>query len=288
MPAGTSLNRAVRSSQWTARSTANSPGVHLFERFGIAARGVVYILIGVLTAQAALGRGGAVAGQSQALEAIYSQPHGRMLLTVITIGLFAYALYCFIKALLNTEGHKADAQGAAARVGNAAAGIAYAAMAWGAFQLIRGTATSIKGGSNASTQQHTAQALNLPFGRELVVIVGLIILVVAATQLYRAYTAKFQRHLDLGRVSTQAKTLVIRLGRFGYAARGVVFTIIGFFLVVAGLHRSAGTAKGASGALATLLAQPYGHVLAGIVALGFVAFGLYSFAEARYRRLGRA
>jgi hypothetical protein len=261
--------------------------VRLLERLGIAARGVVYILVGILTAQPALGRGGAVSDQSQALEKIFSQPNGRTLLSVITIGLFAYALYCFIRALFDTDGHGTDAIGAAARVAAAIAGIAYGALAWGAFQLIRGTAASMKG-SNASTQQHTAQVLKLPFGRELVIVVGVIVLVVAATQLYRAYTARFPRHLELGRLSTQARTWIVRLGRFGYAARGVVFAIIGFFLVVAGLHRSAAAAKGASGAVAELLAQPYGHLLAGIVALGFVAFGLYSLAEARYRRLGRA
>jgi len=287
MAVRTSAKNGARSAQGTARSTANSPAVRLLERLGIAARGIVYILVGILTAQTALGRGGAVAGQSQALEKIYSQPNGRALLTVITIGLFAYALYCFIRALFDTDGHGTDAKGAAARVGAAIAGVSYGALAWGSFQLIRGTAASMKG-SNASTQQHTAQALKLPFGRELVIVVGLIVLIVAATQLYRAYSAKFQRQLELGRLETQAKTWIVRLGRFGYASRGVVFAIIGFFLVVAGLHRSAAAAKGASGALAELLAQPYGHLLAGIVALGFVAFGLYSLAEARYRRLGRA
>lgn len=286
MAVGGSFNRAARSTQGTARSLAQSPGVRLLERGGIATRGVVYILVGILTALAALGRGGAVADQSQALTTIYGEPNGRVLLSVITIGIFAYALYCFAKALLDTEGHGTDAKGAAARVGDGVAGISYGALAWGAFQLIRGTA-GLKG-SNASTQQHTAQALNLPFGRGVVVIVGLIVLVVAATQCYRAYTASFQKHLALGRLSAEPKRWIIRLGRFGYAARGVVFAIIGFFLVVAGLKHSAAAAKGVSGALQELLTQPYGHALAVVVALGFVAFGVYSLADARYRRLGKA
>lgn len=287
MAVGGSVNRAARSTQGAARSTANSPGVRLLERGGIATRGIVYILIGILTALAALGRGGAVADQSQALTTIYREPNGRVLLSIITIGIFAYALYCFAKAFLDTEGHGSDAKGAAARVGYAVAGISYGVLAWGAFQLIRGTAAGLKG-SNASTQQHTVQALNLPFGRVLVVIVGLIVIVVAAAQCYRAYSASFQKHLALDRLSAKMKVGIVRLGRFGYAARGVVFAIIGFFLVVAGLKRSAAAAKGVSGALQELLAQPYGHVLAVVVALGFVAFGLYSLAEARYRQLGRA
>lgn len=286
MATGTSISSLTRSAEGNARSTANSPGVLLLERCGIAARGVVYILIGALTVAAAFGHGGA-ADQSRALKTIYAEPHGRMLLSVITIGLFSYALYCFIKALLDTERRGTGTKGAVTRTGYAIVGVAYGALTWGAFQLIRGTSAGMKG-SNASTQQHTAQALNLPFGRELVVVVGLIVLVVAATQGYRAYTAAFQRRLDLGGLAAAARIWVIRLGRFGYAARGIVFAIIGLFLVVAGLQRSAAHAKGVSGALQTLLTEPYGHLLAGIVALGFVAFGIYSLAEARYRQLGRA
>ena len=67
-----------------------------------------------------------------------------------------------------------------------------------------------------------------------------------------------------------------------------VFGIVGFFLLIAGVHRDAAAAKGAGGAVATLLTQPYGHLLAGIVALGLLAFGVYSLAEARFRQLGRA
>lgn len=261
--------------------------MRFLERCGIATRGIVYLLIGVLTVEAAFGRGGTIAGRSQALQAIYGQPHGRILLGIITFGLFAYALYSFARSFLDTEAKGRDAKGAAARVGYAIVGLSYGALAWGAFQLLRGTASTMKS-SNASTQQHTAQALNLPFGRELVVVIGLVVLAVAAVQLYRAYTARFRQHLALDRLGGQMKEWIVGLGRVGYAARGVVFAIIGFFLIVAGVHRSAGSARGASGAVQELLSQPFGHVLAGTVALGLVAYGVYSLAEARYRRLGTA
>lgn len=283
----TSVTRAARSAEQSARATANSPGVRFLERCGIATRGLVYLLIGALTVEAAFGRGGAVAGRSQALDAVYAQSHGRILVAIITIGLFAYALYSFARSFLDTEAKGTDAKGAAARVGYAVVGLSYAALAWGAFQLLRGTSSAMKS-SNASTQQHTAQALSLPFGRALVVVIGLIVLAVAAGQGYRAYTARFQQHLVLDRLGSQLRAWIVGLGRFGFAARGVVFAIIGFFLIVAGVHSSAQSAKGASGAVQELLAQPYGHVLAVIVALGLAAYGIYSLAEARYRRLGTA
>jgi hypothetical protein len=72
----------------------------------------------------------------------------------------------------------------------------------------------------------------------------------------------------------------------GQGALGVVASIIGIFLIVAALHHNPGEAKGLSGALITLLQQPFGPILLGIVAVGLLAYGIYSFVEARYRRLG--
>jgi peptidoglycan/LPS O-acetylase OafA/YrhL len=84
------------------------------------------------------------------------------------------------------------------------------------------------------------------------------------------------------------KKAVILLGRLGYGALGVVFTIIGFFMIVAAVKFNSQQAKGLDTALGELLQLPFGRVLLGIVALGLIAYGVYSFVEARYRRLGRA
>ena len=83
------------------------------------------------------------------------------------------------------------------------------------------------------------------------------------------------------------RKFVIFLGRFGYGALGVVFTIVGFFLIVAAIQFNPQKAKGLDTALRELLRLPFGPLLLGIVALGLIAYGVYSFAEARYRRVGR-
>ena len=80
---------------------------------------------------------------------------------------------------------------------------------------------------------------------------------------------------------------MVDLGRFGYAALGVVFTIIGIFLIVAAVQDNPHEAKGLDTALQELLRQPFGPILLAIVALGLIAYGVYSFVEARYRRVGR-
>jgi hypothetical protein len=68
----------------------------------------------------------------------------------------------------------------------------------------------------------------------------------------------------------------------------IVFLIIGVLLVVAAAQADAPEEVGIDGALRRLAAREYGPVLLSVVAVGLAAYGLYSFAEARYRRLPKA
>ena len=258
-----------------------------FARVGYAAKGVVYLIIGFLAAQLALGQGGKATDQRGALHTIYDQPFGKFLLIVVAIGLLAFALWSVIQAIYDTEGKGNEAKGIMARIGYAAVGIAYAALAFGAYQIATSTGSGGKS-SSTSTQDATATLLQLPFGVPLLVIVGLVVLGVAFYLFAKAYNATFQNTLNLATLRAQVKTAVIFLGRLGYGALGVVFTIIGFFIIVAAVQVNSQKAKGLDTALSELLHLPFGPVLLGIVALGLLAYGVYSFVEARYRRLGRA
>lgn len=100
-----------------------------------------------------------------------------------------------------------------------------------------------------------------------------------------AYSANFQRKLSLQGVSARLKKGLIFLGRLGYSALGVVFCIVGLFLIIAALQHNPSDAKGLDTALQVLLQQPFGPFLLAIVALGLIAYGAYSFVEARYRRI---
>ena len=104
-------------------------------------------------------------------------------------------------------------------------------------------------------------------------------------QLYRAYAAKLSKWLDLSSLRATAATWAIRFGRFGLAARGVVFVLMGLFLIRAAAQSDASEARGLGGALRTLAGQEHGPWLLGAVALGLVAYGLYELIEARYRRI---
>jgi len=276
------LHRAER----TAQHAATSPAVVVLARLGYAVKGILYIIIGILAILLAVGHGGSATDQRGAIGAIAALPFGRVLLIVMAIGLFGFGLWSIFQGVLDTDGQGTKAKGILARIGYAVVGIAYIVLGYGALRVLTGTGNAGKS-TTSSTQDWTAILLKQPFGQALVVIVGLVVLAVALYLYIRAYKAQFQARLNLGQLRGSSRKAIVNLGRLGYAALGVVFTIIGIFLIVAALQHNASKAVGLDGALRNLIHQPFGPVLLFIVALGLIAYGLYSFAEARYRRIGR-
>jgi hypothetical protein len=240
-----------------------------------------------MAAQLAFGvAGGTATDQRGAIQTISDLPYGKFLLAVVGIGLFGFALWSFIQAWFDTEGKGNDTKGILGRIGYAAVGASYAFLGISTFQFVMGSGSNVKS-STTNTQDWTAFLLKQSFGQPLVVLLGLLVLAVAGYLFYKAYSARFQSRLNLTGVRAQLKRWAINLGRSGYAALGVVFTLVAIFLIVAALQHNASKAIGLDGALRELARQPFGPVLLAVVALGLVAYGAYSFVEARYRRIGR-
>jgi len=114
-----------------------------------------------------------------------------------------------------------------------------------------------------------------------------ILLGIASSEWIRAYKANFRRELSLDRLVPELQQWVVRVGRAGLIARGVVFALIGVFLVQAARYQDPGQAIGLGGALQKLADQTYGQIWLGLVAVGLCMYGLYSFVQARYGRLKR-
>ena len=274
----------ARGAAQDARSAATSKWMAVLARLGYAVKGIVYLVIGILAVQLAANRGGKATDQRGAIHIIYDQPFGRFLLIVVAIGLIAFALWSFIQAIFDTEGKGTKAKGIVARLGYAGVGVSYGLLAVGTIQLLTGTGNG-GNSSTSSAQNWTGVVLRYGIGVALIVIVGLGVIGVAGYLFYRAYSANFQQQLALQGVSRRLKQGLLFLGRLGYAALGVVFCIIGLFLVIAALQHNPNDAKGLDSALQVLLQQPFGPFLLAIVALGLIAYGAYSFVEARYRRI---
>lgn len=252
-------------------------------RFGFVAKGIVYIIIGVLAALAAFTGGGRTTDSRGAFEEILSQSYGKLLLGAIAVGMAAYAIWRIVQAVKDTENKGSGVKGIARRIGYAFIGVIHLGLAYSAAQLILGSGGESRG--DAAPKEWTATLLEQPFGQWLVAAVGLGFIAFAASQFYKAYTTKFREKLKTNEMDEKTETFATRSGQAGLAARGVVFGIIGVFLTQAALNSNAGEARGLSGALRALEQQSYGQWILGVVALGLVAYGLYMFVLARYRRI---
>jgi hypothetical protein len=256
------------------------PWAERLARFGYAAKGAVYLVTGALAVGVATGAGGRATDQRGALEEIGAQPFGWVLLGLVAVGLVGYVIWRIVQAVADPDREGRDARGVTRRIGYGLSALVYAGLALTAGQLVLES-----GGGGSSPRDWTAWLLSWPLGWVLVAGVGAGVAGYGVYQLYQAYEAEFRDYLELGRMSGREKTWITRGGRFGLAARGVVFGILGFFLVLAALQSEPNEAGGLGDALQTLIQQPLGPWILGVVALGLVCYGLFMLAVARYRRI---
>jgi hypothetical protein len=252
-------------------------------RAGYLARGVVYAIVGGLAVQVALGQGGRTTDTEGALSTVAHQPFGLVLLSLLAVGLLGFAAWKLIQAWKDPDGRaKPGKSRAVARTGYAVSALLHFGLASAALRMVLGGHGSRSG--NARAQAWTARLMEEPGGRLWVAVVGLTIAGYGVYQLYRAAKRKFEQKLELGRLRPETRTWVCRVSALGISARGVVFLVIGGFLVQAAARESPGRARGLDGALAALARQPHGDVLLGLVAVGLLAYAVYQFTEARFRR----
>jgi hypothetical protein len=252
----------------------------LLARLGYAARGAVSLLIGLMALLAATGHGGGATGSKGALQTLLTQPLGKGLLAAVALGLFGFALWRIVQSLLDADRRGTRWRALAARAGQLVSAAVYVSLGVFAVSLIFGSASG--GGEEQATRDWTAWLLRQHFGRWLVGAVGLGVLGAGLGMAGKAWSASFRRHLECG---PDTASWVVPFGRAGYAARAIVFFIIGGFLIVAAYQSDPSEARGLGGALLALRQQPFGQALFGAVALGLAAFGAFEFAEARYRRI---
>ncbi|BAZ08992.1 hypothetical protein NIES4071_07980 [Calothrix sp. NIES-4071] len=259
------------------------PWFERLARLGYAAKGLVYFVVGLLAMQAAIGSGGRTTDTSGALQAIVTQPFGKFLLSIVTLGIIGYVLWRLVQAFFDPENHQQsiNAKRITRRIGYACSAIGYIGLALTAVKLIMGSG----GGDSETIEDWTIYFLAQPFGRWLVALGGVVVIGVGISFLFQAYKAKFRRELKLHEMTHNERTWALRLGRFGIAARGFVFGIIGIFLILAAIQIDGSEARGLGGALTVLAQQPFGSWILGTVALGLIAYGIYSVIQARYRRI---
>jgi hypothetical protein len=276
-----SIQGTAQMGQQQGEKVARSDGFEWLARLGLAARGVVYGVIAILALKVALGSGGKTTDQQGALKTIAQQSFGEILLVVVAIGLFGYALWRLVRAAIG-HGAEGDRDDAKERIDGVASGIGYGILFVTALGILFGSGG---GGGGGGPQSTTGGVLDWPGGQILVIIAGLVLLGVAVDQGIKGFKRKFLEKSHTERMSERTKKVFTAFGVFGHLARMVIFGLMGYFLIKAAIDYDPKEAVSLDGALAKLANSAGGPLVLGAVAVGLLGFGLYSFMDARYRRV---
>ncbi len=258
-----------------AKEAADSRPMHWLARAGLAARGCIYLLMGALAVMLAFGHQTEV-DQSGALTHLASQPFGRILVLLLAIGFGGYSLWRISEAVFGVTG---EGGGAGPRLRSAASALSYGFLAFTSVSILRG------GGQSQSAKQQgmSARVMAHSGGRVLVGLVGAAIVGVAIFMIVEGIQGAFMRYFKATSASTRKAIRI--LGTTANVARGLVFALVGVFVISAAWTYSPAKAGGIDAALKTMLGTWYGRPLVMLAALGLITFGIYGLAEARYRKV---
>ena len=246
---------------------------------GLAARGVLYILIGWIAILVAIGHSSQRADQQGALQMLAGQPYGLVSLWLMGIGFVGYALWRLSEAAFGVTG---EGNGVGPRLISLVRAVIYAFFAYLTFKIISGAGS---GSQTGKQQDLTATVMHHPAGQWLVGVVGLIIVIAGLVLVAQGIGRKFLKYLRLSEMSPRTRRVVEPLGIIGTAARGAVFAVAGILVIDAAVTYQPSKAGGIDKALLTLRNQPFGEFLLLLAALGLVIFGVYGLCEARWRKV---
>jgi uncharacterized protein DUF1206 len=269
---------SVTTAKRHASRAADSPAAHLLARAGLSARGVIYLLVGWVAVLVALGRSSREADQQGALQLLAGKPYGLVSLWLLGIGFAAYALWRLSEVASGVTG---EPPGAGPRLISLGRAVIYAGLSYLTFSVISGSQRS----QSRQQQDVTATVMQHAYGRWLVGVAGLIVVIIGLILVGQGVRRKFMKYLRTGQMSPRTRRVVRWLGTIGTVARGLVFALAGALVIDAAVTHKASESGGIDKALLTLRNQPLGEFLMLIAALGLVIFGVYGLCEARWRRV---
>lgn len=245
-----------------------------FARFGMAAKGAVYCLIGVLTAMAAFGQGGQKSGSKGALEYLAGESYGQILLILMGLGLLGYVFWRMYQVFTNPRDIENNMKGYAKRVAYFISGLLYGGLAFYSFKLAFGSSSS--GGSGGMM----GGIMSGSNGDTIAIIIGIGMAIKAIYDLYRAYSNKFREEVEEAGLDRKEQKLLINAGKVGHTARGIIIGLMAYLTLKSGL--SSGSNVGTQTDAFGFIQNEFGSVALGIVAIGLVAYGVYMLIKAKH------
>ncbi len=245
-----------------------------FARFGVATKGLVYFLIGGLTAFGAFGLGGQKSGSGNALDFISQQIFGKVLLIITAVGLIGYVFWRWYQVFFDPKDMGSDFKAIVKRVSYFISGAFYGFLAFSALKQVMGS--SSEGGGNS----FLVKMLDY---KAIAITIGLALLGKAIYEFYQAYSGEFREEVDEAGLSEKAKHLVINAAKVGFTARGIVIAIMSF-LMFRTVFSSSSEKVDKTEAFG-FLQNEFGSLVMGIIAIGLIAYGVFMMIKAKYSSL---
>lgn len=272
---------ASATAQGQVRRAARGKAVAAAARAGFVGRGAIYTLIGVLSLRIAFSGEDEQADRGGAIAEIAQKPFGTPLLWLLGITLAGMALWRLSEAVFGQAGPDGDKPGKRAMAAGRA--LFYAFVTYSVLSYAAGDKSSGSGSSDESSRDVTAKALEWPGGQWIVGIAGAAVTAAGLWIAVRALRRRFEKHLRTAEMSRRTRHVVSFFGVFGGTARGVVFATAGGFAIAASVEHRPGRTKGIDNTLRTFADTPAGPWLLALIAIGLIAFGIFSCATARWR-----
>jgi len=254
------------------------PMIEKLARAGLVAKGLVYVVSGLLAFMAAfdMGRQSADdAGRSGVLRTLQELPAGDAVLGLLCAGLVAYSLWRFVQALAP---HRHREMKWYKRLRYLFSGLVYLSLAFTAGRMALHEPSS--GGH--SSRDGAQWIMDKPFGAALLGLVALAFLAAGIYQAWYGFSEKYRKHVEGLSLRSEGSSLLLRSGKIGYIARGIVWLLLAWLLANAALHANAAEAGGTEKAFRFIEASKGGSLLLGALGIGLVAYGLFNFVRARY------
>lgn len=248
-------------------------------RAGYAARGLVFLIVGYFAFRAAFAAGEAM-DTEDAIEVIAGSGFGALLLGAMVIALAAFCGWRLIQVLMDVDNHGTDAKGLFVRAGLAISAFSYGALAIFAVTMLIGSGGG--GGGGGGKQSVIAYAYEQGYGVWLTYLIAAGMAAAAIAHIVKALKAGFEKYMA---IPEDRRWLLKPVCQFGLIARAVTFVVIAGLLVTGAAGYSSGDTPGLDAALQEISGWSFGWLFLSLTGLGLIAFGIYSIAEAVYRRI---
>ncbi|MGI8536972.1 MAG: DUF1206 domain-containing protein [Mycobacteriales bacterium] len=265
-----------------AGSAGRSGAARKIVLIGWAAKGVVYLALAYLVLQLAFGSAPQQATTNGALQYVAQTAPGAIAIVLLGVGLLAYA----VGRVLEVTTLALPSIDAKDKAQAAVLALLYVSLALSAFSIVGLVSGSGSSGGTSTEKQGSTLLLGLPGGRVIVAVVGLVVVVAGLYQAYQGVQQVFLGTLRTGEMSGSLRSAAGKIGTVAYVTKGAILVLLGYFLVQSALTYDPSKARGLDAALREVAQRSWGKVVLVLVAVGLLAYALFTFLEARYRKVG--